>query len=52
MSISGGGGYCDCGDPEAWKSEPHCETHGKGTGMEEEQVRKEHSMHPPHLHFC
>lgn len=39
MSISGGGGYCDCGDPEAWKSEPHCETHGKGTGMEEEQNR-------------
>lgn len=22
-----GGGYCDCGDPEAWKSSVHCETH-------------------------
>ncbi|KAF6205013.1 hypothetical protein GE061_019180 [Apolygus lucorum] len=28
MSTSGGGGFCDCGDPEAWKSEPFCESHG------------------------
>ncbi|ESO96461.1 hypothetical protein LOTGIDRAFT_115669, partial [Lottia gigantea] len=27
MSASGGGGYCDCGDPEAWKIEPFCEQH-------------------------
>ncbi|XP_076464873.1 E3 ubiquitin-protein ligase UBR2-like isoform X2 [Babylonia areolata] len=27
MSTSGGGGYCDCGDPEAWKTEPVCEAH-------------------------
>lgn len=20
MMTSGGGGYCDCGDPEAWKA--------------------------------
>ena len=25
--TSGGGGYCDCGDPEAWKSHPSCELH-------------------------
>ena len=27
MSTSGGGGYCDCGDPEAWKTEPFCSIH-------------------------
>ncbi|XP_025104449.1 E3 ubiquitin-protein ligase UBR2-like [Pomacea canaliculata] len=27
MSTSGGGGYCDCGDPEAWKSDPACDEH-------------------------
>ena len=25
--TSGGGGYCDCGDPEAWKQFPCCEIH-------------------------
>jgi len=30
MSTSGGGGYCDCGDKEAWKSDPFCDTHAKG----------------------
>lgn len=25
--TSGGGGYCDCGDPEAWKQYPNCEFH-------------------------
>ncbi|KAL5008356.1 hypothetical protein ScPMuIL_013937 [Solemya velum] len=27
MGTSGGAGYCDCGDPEAWKSDPFCEKH-------------------------
>ena len=27
MSTSIGGGYCDCGDPEAWKDHAHCSTH-------------------------
>ncbi|CAL1529462.1 unnamed protein product, partial [Lymnaea stagnalis] len=27
MSTSGGGGYCDCGDTEAWKSDPYCCLH-------------------------
>ncbi|RWS26023.1 E3 ubiquitin-protein ligase UBR2-like protein [Leptotrombidium deliense] len=30
MSISGGGGYCDCGDVEAWKDQPFCNTHLQG----------------------
>lgn len=27
MSTSGGGGYCDCGDAEAWKKHPNCDLH-------------------------
>ncbi|XP_071789755.1 E3 ubiquitin-protein ligase UBR2-like isoform X2 [Asterias amurensis] len=27
MNTSGGGGYCDCGDIEAWKSDPYCSLH-------------------------
>ncbi|XP_074663047.1 E3 ubiquitin-protein ligase UBR2-like [Tubulanus polymorphus] len=30
MSTSGGGGYCDCGDAEAWKSDPYCNIHQPG----------------------
>ena len=30
MSTSGGGGYCDCGDKEAWKVEPFCGIHMEG----------------------
>ena len=30
MSTSYGGGYCDCGDPEAWSSGVHCSIHAKG----------------------
>lgn len=25
--TSGGGGYCDCGDPEAWLQHPNCDLH-------------------------
>lgn len=27
MSTSGGSGYCDCGDKEAWKTHPVCDKH-------------------------
>lgn len=27
MMTSAGGGYCDCGDTEAWKHDPYCELH-------------------------
>ncbi|CAF1204742.1 unnamed protein product [Rotaria sordida] len=27
MNVSAGGGYCDCGDPEAWKQNVHCNLH-------------------------
>ncbi|CAH1791627.1 unnamed protein product [Owenia fusiformis] len=37
MSTSGGGGYCDCGDTEAWKSDPFCDTHRAVETPEERQ---------------
>ncbi len=27
MNTSGGGGFCDCGDVEAWKDGVACDTH-------------------------
>ncbi|CAF0909766.1 unnamed protein product [Adineta ricciae] len=27
MNVSAGGGYCDCGDSEAWKQHVHCNIH-------------------------
>ncbi|XP_056148374.1 E3 ubiquitin-protein ligase UBR2 [Lampris incognitus] len=27
MTTSGGGGFCDCGDTEAWKKGPYCHKH-------------------------
>ncbi|KAM3862891.1 E3 ubiquitin-protein ligase UBR2 [Diretmus argenteus] len=27
MTTSGGGGFCDCGDAEAWKKAPYCHKH-------------------------
>ncbi|KAH8031232.1 hypothetical protein HPB51_014068 [Rhipicephalus microplus] len=36
MSMSCGGGYCDCGDVEAWRSSPFCETHGRAIKQQEE----------------
>lgn len=27
MTTSGGGGFCDCGDAEAWKKGPYCQKH-------------------------
>ena len=35
MSTSGGGGYCDCGDVEAWKTEPFCDIHKKNIEAEQ-----------------
>lgn len=31
MSMSCGGGYCDCGDAEAWSQNVHCAIHILGT---------------------
>ena len=31
ISCSQGGGYCDCGDPEAWTAHVHCTIHEQGS---------------------
>lgn len=37
MGTSGGGGCCDCGDTEAWKSGPFCDIHVVGTQVQENE---------------
>ncbi|XP_027991491.2 E3 ubiquitin-protein ligase UBR2 isoform X1 [Eptesicus fuscus] len=37
MTTSGGGGFCDCGDTEAWKEGPYCEKHKLNTSEIEEE---------------
>ena len=39
--TSGGGGYCDCGDPEAWKKYPNCELHTPKTTQTNEEESSE-----------
>ena len=36
MTSAGSGGYCDCGDPEAWKQHPSCDIHSKSAAGENE----------------
>lgn len=50
MMTSGGGGYCDCGDPEAWKSHPNCELHmPKSTGSSEDSCESYKNKLPKDL---
>ncbi len=45
MMTSGGGGYCDCGDPEAWKSHPNCELHKpKSSSLQLQQTASSSSL--------
>ncbi|KAM5262884.1 E3 ubiquitin-protein ligase UBR2 [Ctenodactylus gundi] len=37
MTTSGGGGFCDCGDTEAWKEGPYCQKHELDTSEIEEE---------------
>lgn len=40
MTTSGGGGFCDCGDAEAWKKGPYCQKHTPATqSRDTEEVR-------------
>lgn len=43
MTTSGGGGFCDCGDTEAWKEGPYCKKHDLNTSQtaEEEVITDE-----------
>ncbi|XP_036174018.1 E3 ubiquitin-protein ligase UBR2 isoform X9 [Myotis myotis] len=40
MTTSGGGGFCDCGDIEAWKEGPYCEKHKLNTSEIEEEEKR------------
>uniref|UniRef100_A0A914X7B7 E3 ubiquitin-protein ligase n=1 Tax=Plectus sambesii TaxID=2011161 RepID=A0A914X7B7_9BILA len=42
MHTSGGSGYCDCGDDEAWKRHPSCELH-RPLNEDERMETGEHS---------
>uniref|UniRef100_A0A8C0IT41 E3 ubiquitin-protein ligase n=1 Tax=Chelonoidis abingdonii TaxID=106734 RepID=A0A8C0IT41_CHEAB len=37
MTTSGGGGFCDCGDTEAWKESPYCQKHELNTAETAEE---------------
>lgn len=37
MTTSGGGGFCDCGDTEAWKEGPYCQKHELNTSETAEE---------------
>ncbi|KAK8749674.1 hypothetical protein OTU49_015475, partial [Cherax quadricarinatus] len=37
ISTSSGGGYCDCGDREAWKTDVFCDIHVKGQMVQHSQ---------------
>uniref|UniRef100_A0A8D0L320 E3 ubiquitin-protein ligase n=1 Tax=Sphenodon punctatus TaxID=8508 RepID=A0A8D0L320_SPHPU len=37
MTTSGGGGFCDCGDTEAWKEGPYCQKHEHSTTETQEE---------------
>lgn len=40
MDRCGGGGFCDCGDTEAWKEGPYCQKHKlSNSEVVEEEVR-------------
>ena len=38
MNTSGGGGFCDCGDVEAWKEGEACENHAQRANLDLEEV--------------
>ena len=44
MNTSGGGGFCDCGDVEAWKDGIACDIH-----QQREDVYVEEVIHILHL---
>ncbi|TSO25214.1 E3 ubiquitin-protein ligase UBR1 [Bagarius yarrelli] len=44
MHASSGGGFCDCGDLEAWKTGPFCSQHESGTPMETDECVLETAM--------
>ena len=52
MTTSGGGGFCDCGDTEAWKEGPHCQKHELNTYETEEEEVKTFSQKLLLMKYC
>lgn len=57
MHASSGGGFCDCGDVEAWKIGPCCSKHDPGAATAMVTVsyiteRKERCGRDVHVPFC
>ena len=44
MNTSGGGGFCDCGDTEAWKDGVACDTHQHTGDTDMEEVLTVHVL--------
>ncbi|KAM8946628.1 E3 ubiquitin-protein ligase UBR2 isoform 2-T2 [Pelodytes ibericus] len=42
MTTSGGGGFCDCGDAEAWKEGPYCQKHSLNMSESETEDPLDH----------
>lgn len=54
MNTSGGGGFCDCGDIEAWKDGVACDTHQHtgDTDMEEVLIMPKSNLVPTTCLSC
>lgn len=49
MTTSGGGGFCDCGDSEAWKKGPYCQKHTP-TAQSRDSEEVSHRLTRMHTH--
>jgi E3 ubiquitin-protein ligase UBR2 len=49
ISTSNGGGYCDCGDAEAWSSNVHCATHEMGVATSQMDTNELIERLPPDI---
>uniref|UniRef100_A0A8C2ZTZ7 E3 ubiquitin-protein ligase n=1 Tax=Cyclopterus lumpus TaxID=8103 RepID=A0A8C2ZTZ7_CYCLU len=53
MTTSGGGGFCDCGDAEAWKKGPYCQQHRHPpTDRDAEEVRHVSLLSREDTYYC
>ncbi|XP_077283397.1 ubr1 ubiquitin ligase isoform X2 [Arctopsyche grandis] len=59
MGTSTGGGCCDCGDAEAWRSDPYCDIHVVGTlpqeapqGLPEDLSARTYETFSAALSYC
>lgn len=46
MCMSSGGGYCDCGDSEAWRAHVFCDEHLKGSQKAGEEEDPKNRLNP------